>query len=136
MYVLVHTGNFLNSGFLSYRLVLFWIQGGTRRYKAVPRSPVPLNSEVKGSTRRYKALYLHVLPCTSISRGTGLSRTSMYRHVPISLPCTALYRHVSRRGQEDTRLYERVPEGTTWHEPVCIRIFQQEEICVVHAGMY
>ena len=81
-------------------------------------------------------MYLHVLPCTCISRGTGLSGTALYLIVPISLPCTALYCHVSRRGQEDTRRYDSVPEWTSWHVPVCIRIFQQEEICVVHAGMY
>ena len=43
-----------------YPLVLFWIRGGTRRYqavkfgtmryKAVPESPVPLDSEVQAST--------------------------------------------------------------------------------------
>ena len=126
MYVLVHTSIFRKFWFLSYCLILFWIHGGTRRYMAVPESPVPLDMQVQGSTWRYKASYLHVLPssCTCISRGTGLSGTAMYLNIPISLPCTALYRHVSRRGQEDTRLYERVPEGTTWHEPVCICIFQ------------
>ena len=49
-----------------------------------------------------------VPPCTTISRGTGLSGTAMYLIVPISLPCTALYCHVSRRGQEDTRRYDSV----------------------------
>ena len=41
---------FLNSGVLSYLLVLFWIRGGTRRYKAVPESPVPLDMQVQGTT--------------------------------------------------------------------------------------
>ena len=120
---------YLNSGILSYCLVLFWIHGGTRRYKAVPESPVPLDMQVQGGTSRYKALYLHVLPCTCISRGTGLSGTAMYLIVPISLPCTALYCHVSRRGQEDTRRYDSVPEWTSWYVPVCIRLFQQD-FCV------
>ena len=74
-------------------------------------------------------MYLHVLPCTCISRGTGLSGTALYLIVPISLPCTALYRLVSRRGQEDTRQYESVPEWTSWYVPVCIPIFQQD-LCV------
>ena len=99
---------FVNSGFLSYSLVLFWIQGGTRRYKAVPKSPVPLDNEVQGSTR---PLYHHVLPCTSLFRGTGLLGTALYRLVPISLPCTALYRLVSRRGQGGMTVYQNGHPG-------------------------
>ena len=120
---------FVNSGFSHTALSASGyeaVQGGTRQYQKVPYPWI----------WRYKALYLHLLPCTSISRGTGLSGTALYLIVPISLPCTALYRLVSRRGQEDTRQYDSVPEWTSWHVPVCIRIFQQGEICVVHAGMY
>ena len=82
LYVLVHTGNFPNSGFLSYRLVLFWIHGGTRRYQAIQGSTRKSRTPGYGGTRRYKASYLHVPPRTSISRGTGLSGTASYRLVP------------------------------------------------------
>ena len=114
-----------------YPLVLFWIRGGTRRYKAVkfgtrrykavPESPVPLDMEVRGGTRPCTASYRLVPSYPGVRDFLVLPCTSLYR---ISLPGTASYRLVSRRGQEDTRLYERVPEGTTWHEPVCICIFQ------------
>jgi hypothetical protein len=132
-YVLVHTSIFPK--FWCF-LILPCPLLDTRRYQAVQGSTRKSCTPGYGGTRRYKALYLHVLPCTCISRGTGLSGTAVYLIVPISLPCTALYRLVSRRGQEDTRLYDSVPEWTSWHVPVCIRIFQQGEICVVHAGMY
>jgi hypothetical protein len=83
-----------------YPLVLFWIRGGTRRYKAVkigtmrykavPESPVPLDMEVQGSTWRYKALYRLVPPYPGVQDF-------------LVLPCTALYRLVSRSGQGGMR---------------------------------
>ena len=111
--ILIQTGTCqdVHSCTLSYCLVSSYplldtrrykaVQGshfGTRRYKAVPKSPVPLNSEVQGSTWWYKGL---VPPCTSLSRGMGLSGTALYRLVP---PCI----------QKRTRRYERKPEFTKY----------------------
>ena len=83
-----------------YPLVLFWIRGGTRRYKAVkfgtmrykavPESPVPLDMEVHEGTRPCTALYLHIQGYWTFS------------YCLVS-PGTALYRHVSRRGQGGMR---------------------------------
>ena len=125
-YVLVHTSifpKFWHSLILPCPLLDTW------RYQEVQGSTRKSSTPGYRGTRQYKALYLHVLPCTCISRGTGLSGTAMYLIVPISLPCTALYCHVSRRGQEDTRQYDSVPEWTSWYVPVCIHIFQQD-LCV------
>ena len=82
-YVLVHTSIFRKFWFLSYRPVRFWIRGGTRRYKAVPESPVPLDMEVQGSTWRYKALYRLGPPYPGDIQGY---RTFWYCHVPVSIP--------------------------------------------------
>ena len=89
----------VHSGTLSYCLVSScplldtrWykaVQGseiGTRRYKAVPKIPVPLNSAVQGSSWWYKALY-RLVPHYSGVQDFWV------------LPCTAWCRLVSRRGQ-------------------------------------
>ena len=83
-----------------YPLVLFWIRGGTRRYKAVkfgtmrykavPESPVPLDMEVQGGTRPCTFMYFLVPPYPGVRDF-------------LVLPCTALYRLVSRRGQGGMR---------------------------------
>ena len=99
-YVLVHTSIFVNSGFLSYRPVRFWIRGGTRRYQAVPDSPVPLDMEVRGGTRPCTASYRLVPSYPGVRDFLVLPCTSLYR---ISLPGTASYRLVSRRGQGGMR---------------------------------
>ena len=85
-YVLVHTCIFVNSGFLSYRSVLFWIRGGTRRYQAVPESPVPLDMEVRGGTRPCTASYRLVPSYPGVRDFLVLPCTSLYQ---ISLPRTA-----------------------------------------------
>jgi hypothetical protein len=92
MYVLVHTSIFRKFWFLSYCLILFWIHGGTRRYMAVPESPVPLDMQVQGSTWRYKALY-RLVPAYPLAGVRDF----------LVLPCTAWYRLVSRRGQGGMR---------------------------------
>jgi hypothetical protein len=85
-YVLVHTSNFVNSGFLSYSPVRFWIRGGTRRYKAVPESPVPLDMDVQGGTRPCTFMYFLVPPYPGVQDFLVLPCTSLYQ---FSLPCTS-----------------------------------------------
>ena len=133
--ILIQTGTCqdVHSPTLSYRLVSSCPLLDTRRYKAVQGRTRKSRTPGYRGTRRYKALYLHVPPYPGVRDFLVLPCTSLYQ---ISLHCTALYRLVSRRGQEDTRRYDSVPEWTSWHVPVCIRIFQQEEIGIVHAGMY
>ena len=104
-YVLVHTSifpKFWHSLILPCPLLDTW------RYQAVQGSTRKSSTPGYRGTRLYKALYVHVLPCTCISRGTGLSGTAMYLIVPISLPCTALYRLVSRRGQGGMREHQNL----------------------------
>ena len=83
-----------------YPLVLFWIQGGTRRYKAVKL--------VQGGTRQYqKVPYPWIVRYKEVHDGTK----ALYRLVPhypgvrdfLVLPCTTWYRLVSRRGQGSMR---------------------------------
>ena len=64
---------FLNSGVFSYRLVLFWIRGGTRRYKAVKL--------VQWGTRQYqKVLYPWIWRYKAV-QGLVPSCTSLYLHI-------------------------------------------------------
>jgi hypothetical protein len=94
MSILVHCHTTL------YPLVLFWIRGGTRRYKAVKL--------VQWGTRqyqkvlypwicRYKEVHEGTRPCTALYLCTGLSGTALYRLVP-------------PRIQKRTRQYEKTPE--------------------------
>ena len=94
MSILVHSHTAL------YPLVLFWIQGGTRRYKAV--------KSVQGGTRQYpKVPYPWIVRYKEVHDGTK----ALYLLVPYYpgvldfwvLPCTAWYRLVSRRGQGGMR---------------------------------
>ena len=119
------------SGTLSYRLISSCplldtrrykaVQGshfGTRRYKAVPKSPVPLNSEVQGSTWRYKALY-RLVPHYSGVQDFWV------------LPCIAWYRLVPPCIQKRTRRYERKPEFGKL--PVCTSTYKY---ILVHTDSY
>ena len=101
-----------------YPLVLFWIQGGTRRYKAVkigtmrykavPESPVPLDMEVHEGTRPCTALYLHI-------QGYW---TFWYCLVP---PCTASYPEADR---------------AVWEKPEFTKYASMYQYILVHPSSY
>ena len=127
---------FVNSGFSHTALSASGyeaVPGGRRQYQKVPYPWIWRDEAVHEGTRPRTFMYRLVPPYPGVRDFLVLPRTALYQ---ISLPCTALYRLVSRRGQEDTRRYDSVPEWTSWHVPACIRIVQQEEIGIVHAGMY
>ena len=111
----------LHSHTALYPLVLFWIRGGTRRYKAVkfgtrrykavPESPVPLDSEVQGGTR----------PCTFmcflVPHYPGYW-TFWYCLVPhctkfhcLVPPCTASNPEEDKRIQGSMRVYQNGHPG-------------------------
>ena len=89
-----------------YPLVLFWIQGGTRRYKAVKlvlwgtwqyqKVPYPWIC-------RYKEVHEGTRPCTALYLHIQGYRTFWYCLVP---PCTTSYPEADRAVWEKTRIYE------------------------------
>ena len=111
MYVLVHTSIFRKFWFLSYRLVLFWIHGGTRRYMAVPESPVPLDMEVQGSTRPCTFMYFLVPPYPGVQDFLVLPCTSIYQFHCLVPPCTAMYPEEDKRIQGCMREYQKGQPG-------------------------
>ena len=88
---------------------------GSASRARVPLGPEPEPPAVQGGTRRYKALYLHVFPCTLIFRGTGHLGTHLI------LPCTTLYRLVSRYGI--ARDFWVANSHKCWYVPVCTCIY-------------
>ena len=110
-YVLVHTSIFRKFWFLSYRPVRFWIRGGTRRYKAVPESPVPLDMEVQGGTRPCTFMYFLVPPYPGVRDFLVLPCTAMYQFHCLVPPCTAMYPEEDKRIQGSMTLYQKGHRG-------------------------
>jgi hypothetical protein len=102
---------FLNSGVFSYRLVLFWIRGGTRRYKAVPESPVPLDIEVQGGTRPCTFMYFLVPAYPGVQDFLVLPCTSLYQFHCLVPPCTASYPEEDKRIQGGMTVYQNGHPG-------------------------
>ena len=114
-----------------YPLVLFWIHGGTRRYKAVKL--------VHGGTWQYeKVPYPWIWRYKEVHEGTRPC-TALYRLVPpypgvrdfLVLPCIAWYRLVPPCIQKRTRRYERKPEFGKL--PVCTSTYKY---ILVHTDSY
>jgi hypothetical protein len=81
-YVMVHTSISAHFHHNCSLLSRYSIHGGTRRYMAVPKSPVPLNKTVRERTMRYESL----VPLRSRSRCRAPGSRSC---IPVHSSCTA-----------------------------------------------